>query len=104
MLLNLRAFVTSDLRSPANTNVLIVKINGIIFCIIEFLCHFYFIILLSLNTSFLGNFMTFDIKDVKILDKENLYEGYNSMQRLTLNVKYFNGDTSPDFQRECVLR
>lgn len=48
--------------------------------------------------------MTFDIKDVKILDKENLYEGYNSMQRLTLNVKYFNGDTSPDFQRECVLR
>lgn len=48
--------------------------------------------------------MGFKKNDVNIIQADSLYEGYNSLRNYTLNVKYFNGTTSPDFQRECLHR
>ena len=47
---------------------------------------------------------TFSIKDVQILDNEACYDGFMSIDRLTLKHRLFDGGWSPAFTREVVSR
>lgn len=48
--------------------------------------------------------MSYKKSDINIIQADSLYDGYNSLRNYTLNIKYFNGTTSPLFQRECLHR